>query len=89
MWAALVTTALQEASAQGLTQTGRIIAETAEQRATVPPGRGIAVDSRIAVDGLLPIYAWYGDRSVLKDNAVFYLHNGKVLSSLWGENKGP
>ena len=28
----------------------------------------------------------YGDRSVLVDDAVFYLHHGEVLSSFWGEN---
>ena len=27
----------------------------------------------------------YGDRSVLVDDAVFYLHHGEVLSSFWGQ----
>jgi hypothetical protein len=36
---------------------------------------------------IAPAFASYGDRSVLKDDAVFYIHNGKVLSSLWGESK--
>jgi len=28
----------------------------------------------------------YGDRSVLVDDAVFYLHKGEVLSSFWGQD---
>jgi len=28
----------------------------------------------------------YGDRSVLVDDAVFYLHGGDVVSSFWGQN---
>ena len=76
-----------EASAKGLTQTGRIIAETAEQRASAAPGGGTATTARIGIGMIAPIYASYGDRSVLKDNAVFYVHNGKILGSLWGENK--
>lgn len=81
-----------EVSAQGITQAGRIIAEVATPRD--PSTRGSASDttaSRIAVDLIapFPVFAWYGDRSVLKDDAVFYIRNGKVLSSRWGENKGP
>ena len=34
-----------------------------------------------------PVYVYYNDRSVLRDDAVFYIHSGKVLSSFWGESK--
>ncbi|MES2603687.1 MAG: beta-propeller domain-containing protein [Pseudomonadota bacterium] len=51
--------------------------------ATSKPAIGI-----LPVDpGFAPVYVYYNDRSVLKDNAVFYIHDGKVLSSLWGESK--
>lgn len=74
-----------EVGPQGITQAGRIIAETADLRD--PPARGGAIDGRIATSLIAPIYTWYGDRSVLKDDAVFYVHSGKVLGSLWGESK--
>lgn len=72
-----------EVGPQGITQAGRIIAETASQR-DQPRG---GVDSRTGVGLIAPAYTWYGDRSVLQDDAVFYVRNGKVLSSLWGENE--
>lgn len=75
-----------EVGPQGITQAGRIIAETAEQREL--PGGAVA-GSRIAIDLIAPMYAWYGDRSVLKDDAVFYVHDSKVLTSFWGESKAP
>jgi len=34
-----------------------------------------------------PIYVHYDGRSVLMDEAVFYIHSGKVLGSFWGESK--
>ncbi|MGV3591237.1 MAG: beta-propeller domain-containing protein [Gammaproteobacteria bacterium] len=74
-----------EVGPQGITQAGRIIAETADLRDQ--PARGGAIDGRIATSLIAPIYTWYGDRSVLKDDAVFYVHDGKVLGSLWGENE--
>jgi hypothetical protein len=85
-----------EVSEQGISQMGRIVAEVAQER---QPGeeRPLPVDilpldvaRSMPVDGLFaPIYIQYGDRSVLKDDAVFYLHGGKVLSSFWGESKTP
>ncbi|HEY0962057.1 MAG TPA: beta-propeller domain-containing protein [Pseudomonadales bacterium] len=73
-----------EVGSQGIAQAGRIIAETASEREP----RGV-VDSRIGVGLIAPVYTWYGDRSVLKDDAVFYMHNGEVLGSLWGQNTSP
>ncbi|MDY6984725.1 MAG: beta-propeller domain-containing protein, partial [Pseudomonadota bacterium] len=77
-----------EVGPQGITQAGRIIAEVAAQP-ELPRGIVPVDTTRIGVDLIAPIYAWYGDRSVLKDDAVFYVHNGKVLTSFWGENKAP
>jgi uncharacterized secreted protein with C-terminal beta-propeller domain len=81
-----------EAGAQGISQAGRIIADVAPPQAanggrgvvTIDPARSAAGTSTFA-----PVYIYYGDRSVLKDDAVFYIHDGKVLTSKWGENKGP
>jgi uncharacterized secreted protein with C-terminal beta-propeller domain len=75
-----------EASAQGVSQAGRIIAEVAQ------PGQAGSTDviSRVPASSLFaPVFMHYADRSVLKDDAVFYVHEGKVLGSLWGENKTP
>lgn len=83
-----------EASARGLSQAGRLIAEVAAppQAASAgrdvigsDPTRGAAASTSVFV----PVFISYGDRSVLKDDAVFYIHDGKVLSSFWGQNKGP
>lgn len=35
---------------------------------------------------IAPVFTYYSDRSVLLDDAVFYVHDGKVLSSFWGED---
>lgn len=35
-----------------------------------------------------PIFNFYNDRSVLLEDAVFYIHEGEVLTSFWGENIG-
>jgi uncharacterized secreted protein with C-terminal beta-propeller domain len=77
-----------EVSAQGLSQAGRIISEVAS------PSRGIVVSDparSAAADtsSFAPVYIRYEDRSVLKDDAVYYIHEGKVLTSKWGETKGP
>jgi uncharacterized secreted protein with C-terminal beta-propeller domain len=74
-----------EVSERGITQVAKLVAETAEQRDVQLD----AINSRIAIDFIAPVYTWYGDRSVLQDDAVFYVHNGKVLSSSWGESKAP
>ena len=34
---------------------------------------------------LLPAWGQFGDRSVLADDAVFYIHQGEVLSAFWGQ----
>lgn len=82
-----------EASAQGLSRAGRLIAELAPAPQASGGDRPIPVDTtRNTAAGtslFAPAYVYYNDRSVLKDNAVFYIHEGKVLSSFWGENKGP
>jgi hypothetical protein len=31
--------------------------------------------------------AWYGDRSVLADDAVYYLNEGRVLGAFWGQDR--
>jgi hypothetical protein len=85
-----------EVDAQGISQAGRIVAEVAQERQPVEE-RPLPVDTlpldisrSMPIDGLFaPLYIQYGDRSVLKDDAVFYLHNGKVLGSFWGESKTP
>jgi hypothetical protein len=42
------------------------------------------------VDGLFaPYYIYYSDRSVLMDDTVFYVHEGKVLGSFWGQSTSP
>ncbi|MCB1670569.1 MAG: beta-propeller domain-containing protein [Gammaproteobacteria bacterium] len=35
--------------------------------------------------GSIGYYSPFGDRSVLVDNAVFYVHQGEVIASEWGE----
>jgi len=37
-------------------------------------------------DLFFPLYYFYGERAVLKDDAVFYIHDGKVESAFWGED---
>jgi uncharacterized secreted protein with C-terminal beta-propeller domain len=76
-----------EISKLGVTKVGSLISEVAQP---VSP-TGV---SRMANVGILPVdtifapvYVYYNDRSVLKDNSVFYMHQGKVLSSKWGESK--
>lgn len=82
-----------EVSAQGVSQAGRIIAEvnTASSGGTVTPGRPVDGNVTIMpVDGLIaPWVPVYGERSVLIDDAVYYLYNGKLLGSFWGENQTP
>lgn len=84
-----------EVSALGISQVGRIIADVSQQR---QPGGATAAEKPLLedtfrilpVDGLIaPLFISYGDRSVLKDEAVYYVHDGKVLSSFWGEDKKP
>ncbi len=83
-----------EVGAQGISQTGRIVANVAEQRQAGSEGedKPVANDASrsMPVDGLFaPVYIQYGDRSVLQDDAVFYVHEGKVLSSFWGQSITP
>jgi len=68
-----------EVDALGITPAGRVIGQEAGTDSTtvdIMPTRLIA-----------PMGAWYGDRSVLADDAVYYLHEGKVLGSFWGEDR--
>jgi hypothetical protein len=37
---------------------------------------------------IAPIFSYYSDRSVLLDDAVFFIHDGEVLTSFWGEDRG-
>jgi len=79
-----------EAGPQGVSQTGRIIADKSRGGGSVPLPRFGDTVTILPVDGLLvPWYRVYGERSVLKDDAVFYLYNGKVLGSMWGESVSP
>ncbi len=83
-----------EVGAQGISQAGRIVADVAQQRQAGSEGdeKPVINDAFriLPVDGLfLPFFAYYSDRSVLKDDAVFYLHEGKVLSSFWGQSTTP
>ena len=39
-----------------------------------------------AEQGSYGFYGNYGDRSVLADDAVFYVNSGEVFTSFWGEN---
>ncbi len=36
---------------------------------------------------IAPVFNYYSDRSVLLDDAVFYIHDGEVLTSFWGEDR--
>ncbi len=74
-----------EISKAGVSNAGRLISEVA---APVTTTAAVSSTAAVRIDsGFVPIYAYYSDRSVLKDNAVFYIHNGKVLSAYWGESK--
>ncbi len=34
-----------------------------------------------------PNFISYDDRSVLVDDAVYYIHEGEILTSLWGQTQ--
>lgn len=70
-----------EVSAAGMAQAGRIIG----QEAGADSGRGVVDVMPMRL--IAPMGAFYGDRSVLADDAVYYLHEGKVLGALWGEDR--
>lgn len=36
---------------------------------------------------IAPVFSYYSDRSVLLDDAVFYIHDGEVFTSFWGEDR--
>lgn len=90
-----------EISNLGVTRVGRLISEARQQSSggtrVEPRPLPAAVASAampanwvtiLPVDSLIaPVFVSYGDRSVLKDDAVFYVHDGKVLGSMWGESK--
>lgn len=75
-----------EISKLGITQAGRLISEV---RNGVPViAKPAAATSLLPIDTMFaPAYAYYSDRSVLKDDAVFYIHDGKVLGSKWGTSR--
>lgn len=83
-----------EVNAQGISQAGRIVADVAPTSTSpgggsVRPAAGDTASSLPAGSTFVPAYFQFADRSVLKDDAVFYLHDGRVLGSLWGENRNP
>jgi hypothetical protein len=36
--------------------------------------------------GSIGYFSYFGDRAVLADEAVYYVHHGEVIASFWGEN---
>lgn len=90
-----------EISESGISQVGRIISEDADSNNhgrgdivtlvdvvatedTVKeekPGTDAAASTAL----FAPVYVYFPDRAVLKDDAVYYLHEGEVLTSFWGE----
>lgn len=71
-----------EVDALGITPAGRVIAQEAQE--DKPDSDTVDVlPSRL----FAPMGAWYGDRSVLADDAVYYLNEGRVLGAFWGEDK--
>ncbi len=89
-----------EISQLGVTRVGRLISEVRQASSglmpeprPMPAVTGIVATPAAGVSILpiapliAPVYVNYGGRSVLKDDAVFYIHDGKVLSSKWGESK--
>jgi uncharacterized secreted protein with C-terminal beta-propeller domain len=77
-----------EINKMGVTKVASLISEVPQPVGNVGGVSKIADMSILPGDTIFaPIYAHYNDRSVLKDDAVFYVHQGKVLSSKWGESK--
>jgi uncharacterized secreted protein with C-terminal beta-propeller domain len=74
-----------EVGALGITPTGRVIAQEARE----DTGGKVSDD----IIGIMPerlfapMGAWYGDRSVLADDAVYYLNEGRVLGAFWGQDR--
>ena len=90
-----------ELSFLGIARTGRLISETdngddfiisladdvptitADGETGEPEPLPVDLPSRL----IAPVFNIYGDRSVLLDDAVFYIHDGIVLTSFWGEDR--
>lgn len=84
-----------EVGPQGISQAGRIVAE--ERETLCMPARDCIVTATGTDAGntqtntslFAPVFIQYADRSVLKDDAVYYVHGGDVQASFWGESKTP
>ena len=90
-----------EISESGISQVGRIISEDADSsnsgrgdivtlvdvvatEVTVKEEKP-ETDAAASTALFAPVFVYYPDRAVLKDDAVYYLHEGEVLTSFWGE----
>jgi hypothetical protein len=70
----------------GITHAGRLISEVRKEiPTTTKPAAGVSVLPNSPL--IAPIFFDLNDRSVLKDDSVFYIHRGNVLSSKWGVSK--
>lgn len=76
-----------EISKFGISKAGRLISELPQPSTTASKAAASGVAILPVNPGFAPESVYYGDRSVLKDDAVFYLHSGKILSAKWGESK--
>ncbi len=82
-----------EVSELGISQAGRLVAEVAPPQTGSDGERPVITEtdgnSASTTSLFAPVYIYYNDRSVLKDDAVYYIHGGKVLTSFWGESTTP
>lgn len=72
-----------EVDALGITPAGRVIAQEAQTKSVSDSDSVDLLPSRL----FAPLGAWYGDRSVLADDAVYYLNDGRVLGAFWGRDR--
>ncbi|MFM1895224.1 MAG: hypothetical protein RLZZ385_298 [Pseudomonadota bacterium] len=68
-----------EVDGQRLNLAGRIIGSDAELGGGSPP--------TVRIGWILPYRPGFADRSVLMDDAVFYVHQDRVIAARWGEFK--
>lgn len=65
--------------------------DVADPDADADDNTGGATEPAVPVDLptrlIAPIFNYYSDRSVLLDDAVFYIHDGDILTSFWGEDR--
>ena len=61
---------------------GSLAADDSDSMVT-EPSEPVDVPVRL----IMPVFNFYSDRSVLLDDAVYYIHDGEVLTSFWGENR--